>query len=69
MQTKNIPEIIQYFNSKKGGRDDMNPIARYCSIKRMTPKWLMVALFNKVDKTALIAINIWMELQTYLQSQ
>ena len=47
----------------------MDQIARYCSIKRMTPKWPMVALFNKIDITALIAINIWMELQTYLQCQ
>ena len=47
----------------------MDQISRYCSIKRMTPKWPKVALFNKEDIITLIAINIWIELQTYLQCQ
>ena len=47
----------------------MDQLADYCSIKRVTLKWPMVALFNKIDITALIAIYFWMELQTYLQYQ
>ena len=66
---ENKPEIIHYYNSTKRGRDDTDQIVRYCTIKRMTPKWPMAALFNKLDISALIAINIWMELQTYLQCQ
>ena len=66
---ENKPEIIQYYDLTKGGTDDMDQIARYCSIKRWTPKWPLVALFNKIDICALVVINIWLELQTYLQCQ
>ena len=44
--SENKPGIILYYNSTKGGRDDMDQMVRYYSIKRMTPKWPMVALFN-----------------------
>ena len=56
--SENKPGIIQYYNSTKGGRDDMHQMVRYYSIKRMTPKWPIVALFNKIDISALIAIII-----------
>ena len=47
----------------------MDQLTRSSSMKRMTPNWPIVALFDMIDLTALIAINIWMELQTYLLCQ
>ena len=66
---ENKPEIIQYYNSTKGEEDTIDQMVRYYSIKQMTPIWPMVVLFNKKDISVLIAIIIWMELQTYLQYQ
>ena len=45
----NKPEIIQYYKSTTGRRDDMDQIAGYSSIKWVTPKLQLVALFNKID--------------------
>ena len=41
---------MQYFNSTKGGRDDMDQKVRYYSIKRMTSKWPMAVLFVQQDR-------------------
>ena len=55
---ENKPQTMQYYNSTKGGRDDVDQKVRYYSIKRMTFKWPMTVLFNKIDIGALIAIFI-----------
>ena len=61
------PEIIQYYNSTKGGVDTMDQMVRYYSTKRMTRRWPMVVFFNMIDISAMNAIIIWIKLQTSLQ--
>ena len=44
----NKPEIIEYYNFTKGRVDAMDQMVCYYSIKRMSSKWPMAAMFNKI---------------------
>lgn len=63
MTSKNVPEIISYYNSTKGGVDTMDQMTRCYSVKRMTRRWPMIVFFNMIDISALNAIIIWMKLE------
>ena len=59
---ENKPEIIQYYNSTKGGVDTLDQMARGYSTKRMTRRWLMVVFFNIIDISAINTHIIWLKL-------
>ena len=65
--TKNKHEIIEYYNSTKGGVDTMDEMTQCYSTKRMTYRRPMVIFFNMLDVSSLNAIIIWLKLQNSFQ--
>ena len=51
------PEVITYYNAKKGGVDTMDQMVRWFTTKRKTRKF-----YNKLDISALNAFIVWMSL-------
>ena len=57
---------LKIFSTKflrKEGGFAMDQMVCYYSMKRITHKWPMIALFNKIDTSALLGIIIWIKLQ------
>lgn len=59
---KKIPEIIQFYNSTKGGVDTMDQLVRTYSCKRQTNRWPVALFCNFIDLSALNAYVLWTEI-------
>ena len=46
------PEIVDYYNSTKGGVDCLDQIVRYFSTKRKTNRWPVALFYNMLDIAA-----------------
>lgn len=53
------PEMILYYNSTKGGVDNMDKMVTYYSTKRKTLRWPHAMFFNMIDIAALAAYIIY----------
>lgn len=58
---KKKPEIIEYYNSTKGGVDNMDKMVGSFSVKRKTLRWPVAFFYNIVDVAALAAFIIFRE--------
>ena len=56
------PEVITYYNARKGGVDTMDQMVRWFTSKRKTRRWPMIIFYNMLDISALNALIIWMSL-------
>ena len=52
---RQIPEIVAFYNSTKGGVDCMDLMAHAMSTKRQTRRWPMVNFFNMLDIASIAA--------------
>ena len=53
------PNIILFYKKTKGGIDTLDGMVRSYSIKRMTRRWPLVLLYNKINVSAINAFIIW----------
>lgn len=54
------PEIINHYNSHKGGVDNLDHLVGIYSVKRKCNRWPMVLFFNMVDVAAVASYVIWL---------
>lgn len=59
---KKLPEIIQFYNSTKGGVDTMDQLLRTYTCKRQTKRWPVALFSNFIDIPALNAYVLWTEI-------
>ena len=53
------PEIILYYNSTKGGVDNMDKLCTHYTVKRKTQRWPMAFFYNIIDIAALASYIIY----------
>ena len=53
------PSIFLFFKKTKGGIDTVDGMVRSYSTKRMTRRWPLVLLYNKINVSAINAVIIW----------
>ena len=53
------PSIILVYMKTKGGIDTLDRMLRSYSTKRMTRRWPLVLLYNKINVSAINAFIIW----------
>uniref|UniRef100_A0A336MDY1 CSON010564 protein n=1 Tax=Culicoides sonorensis TaxID=179676 RepID=A0A336MDY1_CULSO len=58
---KTKPEIINYYNSTKGGVDTMDKMLSEYTVKRRTSRWPLAVFFNMIDVAGLAAYIIFSE--------
>ena len=56
------PEVITYYNSRKGGVDAMDQLIRAHSTKQITRWWPMAIFYNMEDVSALNALIVCLSL-------
>ena len=54
------PEIINHYNSHKGGVDNLDHLVGIYSVKRKCNRWPKVLFFNMVDVAAVASYVIWL---------
>ena len=54
---KTIPEVVDFYNSSKGGVDCLDLMAHSMSTKRQTKRWPMVIFFDILDMAS-VAANV-----------
>lgn len=59
---KKIPEIIEYYNSTKGGVDVLDQMVRTYTCKRQTQRWPVALFSNLINISALNAYILWTEI-------
>lgn len=68
--SKNLPEIISFYNSTKGGVDTVDKMLSCYSCKRKNNRWTMAVFSNIIDISALNAYIIYNEIDpNWMQSQ
>ncbi|KAK3775030.1 hypothetical protein RRG08_014121 [Elysia crispata] len=56
---KQLPEIVDFYNSTKGGVDCMDLMAHSMSTKRQIKGWPMVIFFNILDIASIAAVILF----------
>ncbi|GFR76676.1 PiggyBac transposable element-derived protein 4 [Elysia marginata] len=56
---KEMPEVVSYYNSTKGGVDTMDLMAHTVSSKRQTKRWPMVMFYNILDNESIAASVVY----------
>ncbi|GFN83395.1 PiggyBac transposable element-derived protein 4 [Plakobranchus ocellatus] len=56
---KELPEVMSYYNSTKGGVDTMDLMAHTVSSKRQTKRWPMLMLYNIIDVGSIAASVVY----------
>lgn len=59
--SKHKPEIIHYYNSVKGGVDNMDKMLTHYTTKRRTNRWPLAMFFNMIDIACLASYIIYSE--------
>ncbi|GFR66931.1 PiggyBac transposable element-derived protein 4 [Elysia marginata] len=57
--TTNKPEIVESYNSIKGGVDFMNQMCHKFTTKRKTNRWPMLLFYNMLDLASIASIICW----------
>ena len=55
------PEIIEYYNSTKGGVDSLDQLVHAYMCKRQTKRWPMAFFLNMLDVGCVAALIVWLE--------
>lgn len=58
---KELPEVVSFYNSTKGGVDTMDLMAHTVSCKRQTKRWPMVMFYNILDVGSIAASVVYSE--------
>ena len=53
------PSIILFYNKAKGGVETLDRMLRSYFIKRMTRRWPLVILYNRIDVSTINVFFIW----------
>ncbi|GFN76619.1 PiggyBac transposable element-derived protein 4 [Plakobranchus ocellatus] len=56
---KELPEVVSYYNSTKGGVDTMDLMAHTVSSKRQTKRWPMLMFYNIIDVGSIAALVVY----------
>ncbi|GFN96967.1 PiggyBac transposable element-derived protein 4 [Plakobranchus ocellatus] len=56
---KELPEVVSYYNSTKGGVDTMDLMAHTVSSKRQTKRWPMLMFYNIIDVGSIAASVVY----------